>query len=383
MKKPQNHLLGDMHALSPEDHLCSLHLHREGCVESFFTIPRRNGEDPTSMFRRLDDALHVGEGRNARIARMDSIGLLNTMGTADLQQKYCCDCANCPLNFVDDEGNRGCPVTALYVNAVAETPVEAVWLGGRMVGTVFEDAHARYCQLNDIQADPFLPRDEQARQVFERMESALHQTGMDFSHVIRTWLFLDDILDWYDQFNDVRDKFFTERCVYDGMVPASTGVGAGNTSNAAVVAHLTAVMPLDRSVRIQAVASPLQGPAMEYGSSFSRAVEVATPDHRRLLISGTASIAESGETLHVGDVDAQVACTMEVVGAIIESRNMDWSDATRAAAYFKHFNDIPALDAWCLQHNLTGLPVAVVQNDVCRDDLLFEIEVDCVKAESN
>jgi hypothetical protein len=27
---------------------------------------------------------------------------------------------------------------------------------------------------------------------------------------------------------------------------------------------------------------------------------------------------------------------------------------------------------------VTELPVAVVQNDVCRDDLLFEIEVDAI-----
>ena len=67
-----------------------------------------------------------------------------------------------------------------------------------------------------------------------------------------------------------------------------------------------------------AVPSPLQCPALDYGSSFSRAVELVAGDHRRLFVSGTASISPEGHTLHVGDVDAQVARTMEVVEAMLE-----------------------------------------------------------------
>ena len=61
------------------------------------------------------------------------------------------------------------------------------------------------------------------------------------------------------------------------------------------------------------------------------------------------------------------------------SRGMDWPDVTRGAAYFRHFEDLPVFDRYCEANGLSGLPVAVVDNDVCRDDLLFEIEVDGVR----
>ena len=97
---------------------------------------------------------------------------------------------------------------------------------------------------------------------------------------------------------------------------------------------------------------------------------------RTLLISGTASIAPGGETAHVGDVHKQVALTMEVVAAILRSRGMDWSNVTRGIAYFRHFDEAPALERYCQTHGISGLPLVVSAADICRDDLLFELEVD-------
>jgi hypothetical protein len=78
----------------------------------------------------------------------------------------------------------------------------------------------------------------------------------------------------------------------------------------------------------------------------------------------------------VGDVDAQVALTMEVVEAILKSRGMGWKDATRAIGYFKRLEDAPAFDRYCAKAGLPALPIVVSENDVCRDELLFEIEMD-------
>jgi enamine deaminase RidA (YjgF/YER057c/UK114 family) len=146
-----------------------------------------------------------------------------------------------------------------------------------------------------------------------------------------------------------------------------------------VVADLLAMQPKRPEVRCFAVPSPLQCPALEYGSSFSRAVEVAIPGQRRLYISGTASIHPDGRTAHVGDAEAQVALTMEVVAAILQSRGMDWTDTVRGIGYFKHMADAPLLDAWCAVRGLAGWPVIAAKNDICRDDLLFELELDAIR----
>jgi len=215
------------------------------------------------------------------------------------------------------------------------------------------------------------------------MEQVLAEAGLAFRDVIRTWFYLDDILDWYGEFNQVRNGFFQDRGVYTGVMPASTGVGGGSASRTAVVADLLAVRAGQSGVSCVAVPSPLQSAAAEYGSSFSRAVELKVPGQRRLYVSGTASILPDGRTAHAGDVVAQVALTMEVVEAILKSRAMTWADAVRGIAYFKHMADAPALEDWLRAHAVTDCPLVVAKNDICRDDLLFEIEADAVRLSSN
>jgi len=328
------------------------------------------------MFRRLEASLNE---LDAVIAKSDSIGIFNTSGAAALEQRYCVDCNHCQLGGKRLTGTRDCPVNALYVHAVSGTKVEPVWLGGQIVGTTYEDSHARYCLLNDLLPDPKADRETQARRVFELSERALESVRMSFEDVVRTWFHLDNIFDWYGTFNQVRDHFFKERGVYDRLVPASTGVGGANQQGAALVCSLLAVKPKNGGVTLRAVPSPLQCPALEYGSSFSRAAELETPDHQRLFISGTASIAMGGESAYIGDVDRQVDLTMDVVFAILESRGMTWSDVSRAIGYVKEKSDLAAFEHYCQRRGLPTGPVVVVQNDVCREDLLFELELDAVR----
>jgi enamine deaminase RidA (YjgF/YER057c/UK114 family) len=266
------------------------------------------------------------------------------------------------------------------VLAVAGRPLVPVRAAGRLVGFAWEDAHARWCWLGAITPpDPRAPRPAQAEAVFALMESALAAAGMRFGHVVRTWFYNHRILDWYAEFNRVRTDFFRARGVFDALVPASTGVGMPNAAGAALAADLLAVAPKGPEVAVREVPSPLQGPAPAYGSSFSRAVEIAAPSHRRLLVSGTASIAPDGRSVHAGDADAQIDLTLDVVAAILDSRGMGWGDVIRGTAYFKRAADAPRLDARRRARGAGDLHVVCAEADVCRDDLLFEIEVDACR----
>ena len=225
-------------------------------------------------------------------------------------------------------------------------------------------------------------RTEQTREVFERMEAALQDEGMTFAHVVRTWFYLDDILTWYREFNAIRTAFYKERKIFGGVVPASTGVGMANPNGAALVGGLLAVKPRSDRVEVFAVPSPLQCSAMDYRSSFSRAVEVHVAGRRHLYISGTASIAPNGHSAHRGDMRGQVDLTMNVVRAILVSRRMNFADATRVTAYIKHPHDAPVFDAWLAEHGLQAWPVVTTPATICRGELLFEIELDAVSATS-
>jgi enamine deaminase RidA (YjgF/YER057c/UK114 family) len=243
------------------------------------------------------------------------------------------------------------------------------------------ETEASFCFLSDLlPPDLSVDRTKQARDLMERMEAGLQDAGMNFSHVVRTWFYLDNILDWYGPFNTCRDQFFQERGIFNGVVPASTGVGMSNSAGAAIKGAVLAVKPLSPDAKIFAVPSPLQCPALDYKSSFSRAVEVQTSRKRRLFISGTASIAPAGMTAHVGDVDKQIELTMKVVKAILDSRTMDWSDTVNAVAYFHDIQNLPRFEAYCRSHNLTTLPATPVEATICRGDLLFEIELEAVSS---
>ena len=255
-----------------------------------------------------------------------------------------------------------------------------VYDGERLIGTLHENAEATACFFEEIvPADLSASRAEQTLSIFETIERVLRAEGMDFGHLVRTWFYLDKILDWYDCFNQTRTPFLQARGAFEGLMPASTGIGMPNRFGAAVLAGAMAIKPKGTSL-VQEVASPLQCPALDYKSSFSRAVEVQrSGGGRALYISGTASIEAGGKTAYVGDPQAQIELTMQVVAAILQSRQMDWSNTSRAIAYFKDAKDAPLFADYLRANGLETLPCTWMHGDVCRDDLLFEIELDVAK----
>ena len=204
---------------------------------------------------------------------------------------------------------------------------------------------------------------------------------MTMKDVARTWFFLDEILSWYGDFNRVRNDFFARSELRPVSVPASTGVSGVNPAGAALTAAAWAARAHDASTKVvEIVPSPCQCPAPAYGSAFSRAVELHLAGYRQLLVSGTASIEPGGHTAHVGDVRAQIELTMQVVEAILEARRMSFADVSRATAYFKFATDAPVFDDWLARHGVRTMPVVRTCCDICRDDLLFELELDAIKA---
>jgi enamine deaminase RidA (YjgF/YER057c/UK114 family) len=230
----------------------------------------------------------------------------------------------------------------------------------------------------DLSAPPF----EQTLSAFTALERALHAVGMDFSHVVRTWIYADRILDWYADFNRARDVFFRSRGVFERYVPASTGIGWSNGVGARLVLGAYAVQAKrPGAVTVEALPSPLQCPAPAYGSSFSRAAEVRTGAWTRVIVSGTAAIAPGSHAVaHVGDIDAQIACTMKAVDAIYTSRGFSLSDVSGALVYLKEARFRANWERWLDAHPVYPRAQSrVLVADVCRDEWLFEIESDALK----
>jgi enamine deaminase RidA (YjgF/YER057c/UK114 family) len=292
---------------------------------------------------------------------------------AHLQRNF--ESVDWPITWVEGRGCGSQPIAGLQAHAFTGE-VDPIRLHGRVVGSQFLDGGARQCIVGGLMsATPAHSRARQTTDVLEELQMALGAAGFGLPDVVRTWFFLDHILDWYDEFNRARTKIYAGTRFRAGSMPASTGVGAGNPAGAAVALAAWAFRPLEKNSYAEEVASPLQCPAPAYGSSFSRALETSANGGRRLFISGTASIEPGGKTCWVGDVRRQIARTMEVVEAMASSRGFGLSDFVRATAYFRNAADAGAFAEW---HELRGLclPVVSAQCDVCRDDLLFELEAE-------
>lgn len=357
-------------------------LKRPSVTEYFITVVPTPGRHETALFADVADILRRND---AQIISQDIFTALH--GDMSIMQtiRDTIGPLQWPLTCIDSASAGSfavhrTPDGGTQIWAVSGIDVQRLMLYGTVVGSLWEDNYAKYCRLGGLSSrDTSSSRQAQARDIFDQMETALASGGMELSNILRTWFYLDDILAWYGDFNKVRDGFYSDKGIFNGLVPASTGIGGSNITASAVMGGLVAVEPKNNNIQTKAVSSPLQCPALDYGSSFSRAVELTFPCHRRLFVSGTASIAPEGHTVHVGDVDAQVAKTMEVVYAILESRGMDWSDVVKATAYVKEADDIPAYHKYCTVNKLPPMPIVVANSTVCREDLLFEVEVDAIK----
>ena len=334
-------------------------------------------EDGASFARRLVALLNKN---GASFVKCDVFGSCGAYSAFMRELETALPPHGLPVTWVEGAGCNGSPIAGATVRCVTGIDAQTIFLGARPVGRLYEDAFCRYCLLGGIHSNaPTVMPGQQAQMTLEALEAALNAAGMDMTNIARTWFYNNNLLEWYDAFNAARTRFYKERGVFDRMLPASTGIGGKNPHEAALVAGAEAVVFKHAGASMEAVVSPLQNQAFKYGSAFSRAVEITTPQERRLIVSGTASINEKGKTVYEGDAGAQIDHTMKVVEALLGSRQMAWQNVIRAIAYVKHPGLAKDFSQCLASSALPALPWITAHNEICRDDLLFEIEVDAVK----
>jgi len=115
-------------------------------------------------------------------------------------------------------------------------------------------------------------------------------------------------------------------------------------------------------------------------SSFSRGMRIDLNGLVILLISGTASIDENGQSVHVGDFRAQLRRTYRNITALLESEGATWKDIVRTTCYLRDIErDYEAFNeertAFFQEQGLDPLPASTgIQAILCRPELLVEIE---------
>jgi enamine deaminase RidA (YjgF/YER057c/UK114 family) len=336
------------------------------------------GESRADLFGRLTKMLR----ENAAVPVLQWVfGSLESLAGGEAELRAAWGEITWPVMWVEGADCVRGGLAGVQVMAVSQRDIQSVRVGDRVLACVFEDGQARHCLLGGLGTPAAGAPPEQAQQTMEQLAAVLQQAGFAFGDLIRTWFYLDDLLSWYGEFNQVRTTFYGARPFRIGSLPASTGIEARNPFGTALAVGAWAIQPLKATCTVREIASPLQCPAPAYGSSFSRAMEIATPVGRRLLISGTASIEPGGATLWIGDIQRQISLTMEVVEAILKSRGMGFAHTTRAIAYFKEPAFAAVFADWNARAGAKFPTCLVVHDAICRDDLLFELELDAASAD--
>jgi len=279
-----------------------------------------------------------------------------------------------PTWLVVGQGING-QIAGVQVHAVAGVEnLEIMHLGELPCGRIVTVPCCTYLALSAISAPEVSQADQQATRMLEKAESLLKKARVDMFSVPRTWMWLRDILSWYDQFNDVRNTFFTERGLVGkditSRMPASTGIGIAQACGSACVMDLVAVIqPADSIEYLDETGK--QESAFDYGSAFSRAARAPTPAGTAVFVSGTASIGPTGATVHIDDPEAQIQATIDNVRAAVNQANCTDDQVVQALVYCKTAQ-IEKL--FCDKWSDLPWPHITAITDICREDLLFEIE---------
>ena len=291
-----------------------------------------------------------------------------------------------PFSYIQGPPIHGNGLNGIQIHAVKPVSDEnprILYDGKRPCGSLWTRKDATYVYVTGIHGlqNRNRSRGDQAASMFEAMKRLLASQSTDFSNVVRTWIYLDDILEWYDAFNAARTDKFKLFGLIPGSaegsngnpayLPASTGIGGRNPSGAFCCGDALAI---SGPIQVSVLPDMLQPSAYSYGSAFSRGICIEEKEYRQVFISGTAAIDAAGRSLYPRDAAAQIRKTLEVIEALLGEKGAKFEDIRSATVYIKRAEDWSVYEKLAGRLGLTNLPAVFVIADICRDELLFEMD---------
>jgi enamine deaminase RidA (YjgF/YER057c/UK114 family) len=240
-----------------------------------------------------------------------------------------------------------------------------------------------------------------AVKAFTDMKAILDAEGMSFNHIVRQWNYIGNILEInnelqnYQVFNEVRSEFYKQYRTIHGF-PSATGIGM---KLGGVLIDFCAVMT-NEAVLVKPIDNPSQVNAYEYGQQvlkgtteqgksvkhppqFERALLLSGKSNSTLFISGTASIIGQ-DTIGIDDVEEQTRVTFENISKLTDQNRIGQLSGNPERieerlillrVYIRFQKDFGKVKRIC-QEYFPGAPSIFVESDICRDNLLVEIEAE-------
>jgi enamine deaminase RidA (YjgF/YER057c/UK114 family) len=234
---------------------------------------------------------------------------------------------------------------------------------------------------------------------FQRLYTILKNEGLGFKNILRQWNYIPDIVGVsedagiirqnYQEFNEARGKWYRSGGLNRDF-PAATGIGTkGSTIRLQAIAA-----GQGQDLRIVSLHNPGQQNAHQYSvNQLVGTVRRSTPLFERgklvyganggyIWVSGTAAIR--GETSVKERLTGQTIITCDNIDELVSEENLrrHGLDSNLAKpvpvyvrAYVKFRDDGPEVQA-ILEDRYHGAIVHVLEGDVCRDELLVEVEAE-------
>lgn len=223
--------------------------------------------------------------------------------------------------------------------------------------------------------------ESQTSGILDSYETFLQENGMTIeANCFRTWFFCNDIDNNYAGLVKARrENFDLNGLTAQTHYISSTGIAGVPAGGRTVQMDAWAIKGDVRHKYLRARTH--LNHTSEYGVTFERGVRLDYSGHRHCIISGTASINNRGEVLHVGDVKAQTQRMLENVRALLKEGESRSEDICSALVYIRNESDAAAVDS-VLSSSLAGKPYIILLAPVCRPAWLVEMECISISKDS-
>lgn len=153
-----------------------------------------------------------------------------------------------PVTFVEGESCLDSKFAGVQIRALKPGPGTRVWTmmdGDIPKGRAWNLNGSTFFMLHSVDGGKLndgerMNRKSQSEAMFHQAERLLRAAGATYQDVVRTWIYISDILDWYADFNAIRNHCYSEYGFLGNddtktqaeqiYLPASTGIEGKNPS---------------------------------------------------------------------------------------------------------------------------------------------------------
>lgn len=217
----------------------------------------------------------------------------------------------------------------------------------------------------------------QTNSIFSSIAEMLQKYDMNIrNNLLRTWIFVRDIDNNYGGMVKARRELFEKvGLTKNTRYIASTGIEGKSADHRSLVSiDALAIKNIKEAQIVRMEALQNLSSTISYGVTFERGSRIRFGDRSHINISGTASIDNKGNILHISDIRNQTHRTIDNIEALLSGQGATIHDMSYLIIYLrnpKHFHHIHDVLAERIPESVLLMPVYA---PVCRPGWLIEIE---------